>query len=148
MKHPLRLLIQKKFTLNEAFKRYYTVDRLLIDSSCPIKTEAQLAAYIFRRHGPGRFMVLAYQKGHEGFWNFWIGELSEHGFIRDTRQAREIHRLQAEMRHADDPDKRDEIEEEIEFERNLTHMERKYTRRGPVGLIKSRPGVLHDYQEF
>jgi len=145
MRHPLKLQVQQKKVFSESFNRYYNVEKLLVDGNM-IKTEAQLCGYLFRKHGKGRYKIVAWQKGHKGWWMFWIGNLHANGFIRDQRKNVEMDKLQQELKKAKTYEDRDVIEQDLEIEREIHEIETKIVRRGPVGLKKSRPGILHPYE--
>lgn len=148
MKHPIKLIIQRKVIYSEEFKRFFTVDRLLLTDDSPIKTEAQLAYHIFKNFGVGRYMCLAFQKGNWGFWNFWIGYIMENGFIRDLRKNKEFEKLQNELRKAQTYEERESIEEDMNLEKEINEETKRIRKSGPVGLIKSRPGILNSYEQF
>lgn len=148
---PIKLCIQKHHefkTSRGIWKKFLEVEKIIIDDYSPIKTEAQLCDYIFRRHGEGRFMVLAWQKGIEGFWCFWLGFLMPNGFIRDLKKNKELDLLKQELNNADSYEEREEIENEMDFEREISNASKGMTRRGPIGLIKFHPGALHGYEEL
>lgn len=144
---PIKLIIQKKFDISSNFKRFRTVERITIDDSVFIKTEAQLCDYIYSRHGEGRYMCLAYQKGYEGFWCYWIGWLYSNGFIRDIRRNKELALLKDELKNAQSYEEREMIEEDLDWEKRMQEQERKIRRQSPVGLKKLRAGILHGYDE-
>jgi len=128
--------------------RYRTVTRIMIDDNSRIKTEAQLAKFIFDNFGTGRYMCLGYQRGYSGFWNFWIGEIMENGFIRDRNVNREVDKLKKELQQTDSYEEREAIEEEIELEKEIHNLKKRYVRRGPVGIIRLKPGILHNYEDY
>ena len=149
MRNPLKLRIMKKIEYSPTWKRFVECDKIMVDNYSPIKTEAQLCKYIFEKHGDGRFMVLAWQKGVEGFWCFWLGFMRENGFIRDVGKNKELANLRNELKSRTvDYEERELIEEEIDMEKRYTEEVKTKTRRGPIGLIKFRPGQMHNYQEF
>jgi hypothetical protein len=145
LKHPLKLIIKRKVIYSEHWKRFEPVDKIIIDNFSYIKTEADLCKYIYERHGEGRYMVLAWQKGVEGFWCFWLGFLYPNGFIRDINKNKELENLKAGLAKAKSYEEREEVEEEMNFEREIFTEIKKGTRRGPIGLIKFRPGILYPY---
>jgi hypothetical protein len=145
---PMKIMIQKKYQINSGFNRYYTVDRIIIDNDSPIKTEAQLCWYIYRKFGEGRFMCLAFQKGRKSFWNFWTGFLYENGFVRDIGENKEIFKLKKELANVNDYEEREMITEEIDLEREISAEEKKEKWRGPRNLKKSRAGQLNEYMLY
>lgn len=149
MKHPIRLAIMKKFVINSGFNRYYQIDKIMITNNSRLKTEAQLCYYLYIRHGEGRYWIRAYQKGHSGFWLYWIGFIKENGFIRDIRKNKEINRLKKEMKKTHDYEQREELEQSIDIEREISDIEKSSKKDEYVkGLIKSRAGQLNPYEEF
>lgn len=149
MMHPIKLQIKIRRPFGNDWVRFYEVDRMLIDSNCFIKTEAQLAYYIYKKHGIGRYQVLAWTKGHEGFWMYWLGDLYENGFIRDKRKNKNLDKLKGDFNKAKTYEEKVEVEEEMTFEREINEIEKTIApKRGPVGLKTCRPGQLHNYEEF
>lgn len=144
----IKLRIMKKIQYSSNWKRFVEVDKIIIDKFSPIKTEANLCYYIYRRFGEGRYLVLAWKRGHEGFWRFWLGFIQDNGFIRDISKDREMEQLQKQYVVAKSEDEKDNIQEDINFTREINKEMRVIKRRGPIGLIKSKPGQLHEYQEF
>ena len=148
---PLKLRIMKKFEYNThkgIWRRFKEVEKIIVGDDSFIKTEADLARYIYTRHGECRVMVLAWQKGVEGFWCFFLGNLMVNGFIRDLNKNKELETLKSELKSAEDYNEREEIENEIDFEKRIFVAGKRMTRRGPYGLIKYRPGQLHAYDEL
>lgn len=153
MRNPIKLIIKYKKEYSPNWRRFEPCDKIIIDDNSSIKTEAQLCNYIYLKHGEGRFMVLAWQKGVKGLWCFWLGWIKANGFIRDLGKNKELEKLKVELQKANksqvDYDERELIEEEIDMEREFSkEIGSGATRRGPIGLIKSRPGMLHQYEEF
>lgn len=152
MRHPIKLWIKKKIIHNEHWKRFEPCCWLLLDDNSAIQTEAQLCYYIYRRFGEGRYMCLAFQRGHEGFWLFFLGNLYDNGFIRDLRKNKELNKAKTELMKANQQgisyEERQLLEEDIDLEREISKEEKGTKKSGPIGLIKSRPGTMHPYQEF
>ena len=148
MKHPIKVMIKKCRPFGYNWIRYEEVDRILLDNNGPIKTEAQFAYYIYRKFGTGRYQCLAWQKGYEGFWLFWLGDIYDNGFFRDIRKNKEIERLKDDWKKASSYEEKEEIETDIQFYKEILGEEKKHKRSGPIGLKTSRPGQLHPYEEF
>ena len=146
MRRPIKIIIKRPKQTKGDWAFYREIDRILLTDAGAIKTEAHFCAYIYRKFGVGRYQCLAWQKGHEGFWLFWLGNLYNNGFVRDLNKNKELERLKVNFDKAKSFDEKEEIEEEMQFEKELSAEEKKLKRRGPVGLIKLRPGVLHEYQ--
>lgn len=128
--------------------RYWPVDRIMLDNNSKIKNESQLAYYIYKKHGQGRFQILAWQKGYEGFWLYWLGDIMQNGFIRDKNKNKELDKLKFEFNKAGTFEEKSDIEEEMSMEREINELDLKTKRRGPLGIAKLRPGILHPYEEF
>lgn len=147
----LKLCVQKRTdfkTRNGIFKKYVECEKLILDDYSSIKNEAQLCDYLFRRHGEGRYQILMWTKGQEGFICFWLGWLLPNGFCRDLKKNRELEILKQELNNADSYEEREEIEEEMQFEREISTASKGVTRRGPSGFIPCfRPGQLHAFDE-
>ncbi len=147
LNYKLKLRVMKKFDVSSNWKRFREVERILIDNNSIIQTEAQLCGYIYNKYGEGRYMVLAWAPKTEGFWCFWLGFLYPNGFIRDINKNKDLINLRDSLKKAESYDEREQIEEEIDFEKEVFSEIKKMTKRGPVGLIKYRPGILHGYNE-
>lgn len=147
MKAPLKLRIMKKFAISSNWNRFKEIEKILVDENSVIQTEADLCKYMFNKFGEGRYMVLAWQKGTEGFWCFWLGFLYPNGFIRDINKNKDLENLKVGLRKADSYEEKEQIEEEIDFEKEVMGEIRKMTKRGPIGIIKYKPGILHGYDE-
>ena len=146
---PIKLHVKKpKPTRGDwSFYREINGGRLLITDNSSIKTEADLCLYIYRRWGTGRYQVIAWQKGHEGFWLFWLGDIYENGFLRDTHKNKEVEKLQKEFDKAQTYEEKAEIEEEITMEKEIFGLEKSCKWRGPRGIKSLRPGVFHTFDE-
>jgi hypothetical protein len=147
-KYPIKLHIKKLGPMKHTWVKYYLTEKLLLEPDGPIQNEAQLCWYIYNKYGSGRYQILAWQKGKEGFWMFWLGDLYEQGFIRDLNKNKELSKLQSQLYKAKTYEEREEIQENIDFEREIGNEERKTKRRGVYGIEKSKAGILHPYQEF
>jgi hypothetical protein len=148
----IKLLIEKRFPTRGDWMRYREVGRVQIDTdSSVIKTEKQICKYIFDRFGDGNYKVIAWTKGYEGFWLFWIGDIMEQGFIRNVRKNnKEIEYWKDEWNKADSYEEKESIEEIIEDVRKDVEKNKKLEsrkRRGPWGFKLSRPGILHNYDD-
>jgi len=148
LRNPLKLRIMKKFEISSNWRRFKEVGKIIIDNNSVIKSEAQLCKYMYDHWGEGRMMILCWQKGQEGFFRYFLGNLYPNGFIRDIDKSKELEKLKTELSKAGSYDEREQIAEEIDFERDITQIEKQTRRRGPYGLIKSRVGVLNPYQEY
>ena len=144
----IKVAIKKLKVFNEKFTRYYTVDNVLLDTYADIRTEAQFCYYIFRRFGTGRYLCIAWTKGQEGFVKFWNGDILENGFYRDRDKNKDLEKLQKELIKADSYEERELVEEDIEFERDISKEIKKTKRPQCFGLIKSKAGQINEYQEF
>lgn len=148
MKHPIKLIIKKPKQTKGDWAFYREVERIVIEERGPIKTEAQLCYYIYRKHGVGRYQIVAFQNGHKGFWLFWLGNLYENGFLRDMNKNKDLEKLKNNFNNAQNYEEKSEIDEEIQFTKDFYEEEKKTKRRGPIGLIKSRPGQMGIYSEW
>lgn len=148
MKHPIKIIVKKPKQTRGDWAFYKEVDRILLDDNSKIKTEAQFCFYMYKKYGEGRIQCLAFQKGHQGFWLFWLGNLHSNGFIRDLHKNKELEKLKQQFTKSKSYEEKGEIEEEIQFEKEISGEENKYKRRGPINLIKSRPGILNQYEEY
>ena len=148
MKHPLKIIIKKPKQTRGDWAFYREVGRILIEENGPIKTEAQLCHYIYRMFGEGRYQCLAWQKGHEGFWLFWLGNLHDNGFIRETDKNKELNKLKKDFDKASSYEEKRDIEEDMDFERDMFKIDKTLRRRGPIGLIKSPVNQLNQYQDY
>jgi hypothetical protein len=141
----------KKFIISENWKRFKEVDKILVDNMSPIKSESQLCKYIYDKFGEGRYMVLAWQKGIEGFWCFWLGFIQENGFVRDLSKNKELEAAKKALFKANqqkiDYEERQMLEEDLDLEHEIAQEGGK-KRRGPIGIEKSRPGQMHPYEEY
>lgn len=93
-------------------------------------------------------MIKAWQKGYKGFWIYWLGDLYKNGYTRDFRRNTEIAKLQKQLQAANSFEERELIEREMDNEREISDIEKKHNqtkRNGPVGLKRTRPGLLHPY---
>jgi hypothetical protein len=140
-------MIKKRYPFGYDWIRYHEVDRMLLDGNI-IQTEAQLAYYIYRKFGEGRYQILAWQKGHEGFWLFWLGDIYHNGFIRDKNKNKDLEKLKEKFEKANSYEDKEDIEDEMEFQREMFEIDKSTKRRGPYGIKTSRPGQLHEFQEF
>lgn len=131
--------------MKHTWVKYYFMEGLLLEENSPIQTEAQLCWYIYSKYGEGRYQILAWKKGVKGFWMFWLGNLYENGFIRDVRKNTEVDRLQKLHARAKTYEERKEIEEDMDFEKEISK-EVKTTRRGLIRLEKCKAGILHSYE--
>ncbi len=145
MQYPIKLHIKIRRPFGRDWVRYFLLEKLLIEQNGPIRTEQQLMTYIHNRHGTGRFQIIAWAKKHEGFWLFWNGDLYDNGFIRDISKNKELERLQKQHVHAKTYEERQDIEEEMAFEKEISQIDKSTKRRGPIGLEKSKAGVLQSY---
>lgn len=148
MRNPIKLHIKLRRPFGQTWVRFYPVEKLLIDNNCPIQSEAQLMHYIFQRHGPGRYQILAWQKGHEGFWLFWLGDLYENGFMKDINKNKEMDRLEKLHSRAKSYEERQDIEDEMDFEKELNRIDKKVKNRGVIGIERAKAGMLHPYQDI
>ena len=148
----LKLRVLKKFEYNTKkglWKRFKEVDKIILDDYSTIKTEADLCDYLFKKHGEGRYQILMWTRGQEGFICFWLGFLMPNGFIRDLNKNKELETLKNELKSAESYEEREEIEEEMQFEREISTASKGATRRGPAGFIRTfKPGQLHAYDEI
>ena len=128
--------------------RYYTMEKMIMKTEVDFKTEAELMKYIYTKYGEGRFQILAWEMGHEGFWLYWMGNLYHNGFIRDKSRNKEMEKLKGELMKATDHDEREMISEEIDFEREISKDCKIAKRRGPDGLIKFPSGIMNDYDQL
>ena len=122
--------------------------QILLEENGVIKTEAQLCYYMYKKFGSGRFSCLGFKKGIRGFWLFWLGNLYENGFIRDKNKNVELEKLKEEFTKAKTYEEKEDIEEEMSFEKDIHQIEKSIKRRGPIGIIKSPVGVLNEYQKI
>lgn len=144
---PIKIHIKKIRPMGVNWMHYYLVEKLLLDDYSPIKTEAQLMGYIYSKYGAGRYQLLAWTKGREGFWLFWLGDCYENGFMRDKSRNVELEKLQKAHARATSYEERQDIENNMQFERDVNDIDKKLKRRGPYGIIKSKSGVLHAYED-
>lgn len=145
---PIKVMIKQLRPLGRDWVKYTEVDRILITGNPPITSEARLCYYIYKKFGVGRYQLLAWQKGHEGFWMFWLGDITDNGFLRDRGKNKELDRLKKEHDKARSYDEKSDIEEEIQFEKEISTEEKKLKRRGPYIITKSPVGQLNPYEEF
>jgi hypothetical protein len=149
----VKLLIQKKFEIdsvksrkyNNNWHRFRRVEQIIIDEFSPICTETDLAWYIYTRHGTGRFMITETHCGQRGFRIFWIGEILHQGFLRDKVENKELSNLKFDLKNTTSELERDDIEENMNFERKVS----KYrNRRTPILIKTLKPGELHSFDNF
>ena len=114
-----KLRIMKKFEISSTWRRFKEVDKIIIDKYSTIKTERQLCYYIYKRFGEGRYMILAWKKGQEGFFRFWLGFIQENGFIRDISRDREVQQLERQFKRAETAEEKDDIQEDISFTKEI-----------------------------
>ena len=148
MKHPVKIQINRNVPLGYSWTRYKPLDKFLLETDSIIKTEAQLAYYIYKKHGPGRYQLLAWQKGYEGFWLFWLGDIMDNGFVRDLNKNKALDKLKQSLNKAQTYEEKAEVEDEMQFEKELFEAEKTTKRRGPLGIKKARSGVINAYEEF
>lgn len=157
---PLTIHVKKpKQTSGDwAFYRQVSSGKIEIGPYSRIKNEAQFCKFIYDNWGEGRYQCLAWQKGYEGFWLFWLGNIYSNGFIRETNKNKEVDKLKAQFVKAQSFEEKQDIEDEIQFEKELYEIDRKKLdkfgkpkrtkRRGPVGITTMRPGIMHEFQEY
>ena len=148
MRKPIKIHIKIRKPLGINWVRFHIVEKLILEANGPIQTEAQLCYYMYKNFGPGRFQIIAWQKGHEGFWLFWLGNLYVNGFERDRNRSKETEKLKKALIKADSFEEKQDIEEEIETEQEMFKEEKKYKRRGPFGLKTSKVGQLNSYEPW
>lgn len=147
MKHPIKLNIYKLGKTRGDWVRYHLSEKMLLDDYSLIQTEAQLCSYMFHKYGVGRYKIDAFQKGRKGLWIFWIGYLYPNGFVRDINKNREVERLQKQIARTKSYEERQELEEELQFEREIASID-KSSRRGMRILERSKAGILHPYPDL
>jgi hypothetical protein len=147
MKNPIKLNIQKLGKMKFTWVKYFLCEKMFLDEFSPIQTEAQLCSYMFHKYGEGRYKIDAFQKGHKGFWLFWIGNLYPNGFMRDLRKNKEIDRLQKALARAKSYEEQEEIREEMQFEREISSIDNA-GKRGIILLDRSKAGKLHPYLDM
>jgi hypothetical protein len=145
---PIKLLIKRGGPFGYNWYKHFEVGRILLEDNSSIQTEGNLAYYIFTKYGPGRYQILAWQGGHEGFWLYWLGDISESGYFRDRNKNKELQKLKAKLNSSTDFEEKQEIEEEIGFTKDIKEIESSGKRRGPIGIKTSRPGEWHSYEPF
>lgn len=148
MRNSIKLLIKQRRPFGHDWVRFYDVDKILIDDSSILKTEGQLCYYIYKKFGVGRYQILAWQKGHEGFWMYWLGDIMENGFIRDIRKNKELDNLKGEFHSAKTFEEKRNVEEMIDVEREIGEITKTIKRKGPIGIKPYRPGIMYPYEEF
>jgi hypothetical protein len=125
---------------------------ITLDNFSAIKSEAQLCKFIHDNFGNGRFMCLAYQKGVKSLWCFWIGYIMDNGFIRDLNKNKELDAAKKALFIANQRkvsyDEREIIQEDLDLEREIANEGGGKKRRGPIGILKSRPGMMHQFEEY
>jgi len=144
--HPVKVIIQKKVP-GKYFKPV-PKGRIIIDKDSKIKTEAQFCKFIYDNWGEGRYLCQGFQKGYLGLWAFWLGEIQSNGFIRDKNENWALKKLKKKMKRAKSIKKRDEIEDDMEFEREYHNEIKKLGRRGPIIIKRAKIGVLNEYEEY
>lgn len=153
----IKLIIKKKIA-----RRYEVIDKILITSYSPLKTEAQLADFILKKHGLDRYLITQYHQStnRRKVWKngrivlkkisenwSWYLNLYDNGWIRERSLNNEVVRLEKQLYSASDFEERQMIEEEIELEKEITREIKK--KNSPMGLKnKARPGELNAYQEI
>lgn len=149
MRNPIKLNIQKLGKMKFTWVKYFPCEKMLLDEYCPIQSEAQLCSYIYHKYGEGRYKIDAFQKKHKGFWIFWIGDLTPNGFIRDIRKNKEVDRLQKQLARAKTYEEQEEIREEIQFEREISSIDKSTSQKRGVGFLeRSKAGILHPYLDM
>ncbi len=145
----IKIQIKKRKIIGNPPNPWVKFDRvenvIIIPEKTRLNTEAKFCNYIYRKYGEGRYQAIAWQKGYRGFWLFWLGDLYHNGFVRDVSHNKDIQKLKVSYRRADSYEEKEMIEEEIESEKEMD--DRKTKRRGPRGIIKLRPGIMHSYEE-
>ena len=117
--HPIKLIIKKPKQTKGDWAFYREIDKVMIDEESPIKTEAQFCHFMYKKYGEGRYQVLAFRKGVRGFWLFWLGNLYSNGFVRDLGKNKYMDQLQKEHLAAENFERKSEIEEQMQYEREL-----------------------------
>lgn len=144
----VNLQIHKLKIISDTFCRYYPVENVQFILKYNLFTEAQLAWYMYSKYGVGRYKIMMWRKGQKGFRKYWLGDIYEHGFCRDKEKNKEMDILKKELNKADSFEDREFIEEEIDFEREISKEEKKMRQPQAWGLVKSRPGQINEYQMF
>ena len=144
----IKIQIKRRRPFGYSWVRFEIVDKLLLESDSIIQTEAQLCKYMLDKFGLGRYQILAWQKGYEGFWLFWLGDILPNGFMRDKDKNKEVEKLKKEFKKAGTYEEKAQIEQEIEFEKDMFKLDKQIKRRGPRMITTSRPGIVHPYQEY
>lgn len=146
--NPIKLQIKRRRPFGFSWIRYEICDKILLEPDSIIQTEAQLCKYIFDKFGVGRYQGLAWQKKYEGFWLFGMWNILSNGFIRDKDKNKEVERLKKEFKKAETYDEKAQIEQDIEFEKDMFRLDKSIKRRGPRMIETLRPGVLHSYENY
>jgi len=155
---PIKLMIKKGGPFGYSWYRHVEVPggRLLIDETSSIKTEGQLANLISKKWGQGRYQILAWQGGYEGFWLFWLGEIGENGFLREKNVNKDLKKAKEEYQkrmtevetYEEKKELVEEMEDDLSFEREFAKDTKSSKRRGPMGIKTNRPGEWHRFEEY
>lgn len=157
MKHPIKLWLKKQLETRPGWWHYVPLCWFTIDDYNPDFTnETDMCRFIYNKYGPGRYQVLAFQKGYKGVWCYWLGNLYDNGYIRDSSKNVYIERMKKEMQkdisRAATYEERREIEdnysESIEIEKEIAKELKAGKRRGPYGIETMRANVFHSYNEY
>lgn len=150
MRYPLKIIIKKCLPVDcptSNWFRYRICNKILIDDNSSIKAENQLAWYIYSNWGEGRYMCLAFQKGVEGFWKYWHGDIYANGFLRLKNQDKEVEKLKKEFAQAKTFEEKEMIQEDIGLTKEINETMRSSQRQPCKSIIRYRPGILHAYDE-
>ncbi len=80
---------------------------------------------------------------------FWIGDIFRIGYIREPNKSKEVKKLRDEFNAAKTFEEKEGIEDQIQFEKELMAEEKKTkTKRGPIIIKTTRPGIMHEYQDY
>jgi hypothetical protein len=96
-----------------------------INPGAPIHTDAQFAFYVFKNHGKGEYLMTAWKKGREGFWNFMKIICQDDGYMRlakketaNDKEKRELlveyRKLNRQLGKTQDEQEKEELKNEIE----------------------------------
>ncbi|MFW6283422.1 MAG: hypothetical protein ACOC1P_05215 [Minisyncoccales bacterium] len=134
-----KIRIQKKKILNDKghFRFYFLngknkdIPLLKLEKMPEIKTEKDLLSFVYNHFGPGDYLLIAYAKGHKGFWVFWRGEITDKGWIFYPKNynRKEINKWDKDISETEDKEEKEvlkEMKEEIKKEEKARNKKRRY----------------------
>lgn len=140
----------------------------ILNSSATIENDAQFAKYLYDRYGRGEYSIIAWMKGHVGFWSFIHLACFDNGFFKrcerhltqeekeNLENRAEYRRAKKMLKSAETQEEKEEIEaqvqnviEDVEINKEIIKLD-KSNKRGPGNYLKTIHPIYkeHEYEEY